>query len=273
MKRAIVLGLAMVIVMGIWGCGKEEAQVVDYVEIAPKQSEPLILIPENYEEETQESMQTQSQEEVTAFADLKDTVYEIRDGFFEDGVKKIEYPVVVGMADEGLQQKINQNIENIVKHVEQIEGLSSYNIEYKIATKGTGILSLVFEGNYNGTNQAYPVNFVKTLNIDMTTGDNLRLKDYADMAMIVSGLEQDYGYEVMSENVEKADFSMFLNNGYMTDYAMMLLDFDADFKNPDMKPTGYSCIKDNHLVMFMETEHAMGDYVEIQFSAALTGNR
>lgn len=260
----------MAMVMGVWSCGKEEAQVVDYVEIAPKESEPLILIPENYQEETMESTQPQSQDEVTAFADLKEAVYEIQDAFFEEGVVKLKYPLIIGMADEALQQKVNQNIENAVKHVEQKEGLSTYTIEYEIATKGTGILSIVFRGYYNGTNQAYPVQFVKTLNIDMTTGENLRLKDYADMALVVSCLEQDYGYEIMSQGVEKSDFSGFLNNGYMTDYAMILLDFDVDFKNLDMEPTGYSCIKDNHLVMFIETEHVMGDYAEIQFEDTLT---
>ncbi len=41
------------------------------------------------------------------------------------------------------------------------------------------------------------------------------LKDYAEMAQIVSGLETASGYEIISEGVDMADFSAFLNNVYV----------------------------------------------------------
>jgi hypothetical protein len=48
----------------------------------------------------------------------------------------------------------------------------------------------------------------------------------------------------------------------MTDYAMLLLDYDTN-------TSGYSAIRDNHLVLFIEAEHAMGDYVELEFEKDL----
>ena len=48
-----------------------------------------------------------------------------------------------------------------------------------------------------------------------------------------------------------------------------LIQEDVDFKNLSLIPTGYSCIRDNHLVLFVEAEHSMGDYVEIVFNAEL----
>ncbi len=65
--------------------------------------------------------------------------------------------------------------------------------------------------------------------------------------------------------MEPGDFSAFLNNGAMTDYAIMLLDYDIDFDSSEMVPTGYSAIRDNHLILFVKAEHAMGDYVELEF--------
>ena len=108
-------------------------------------------------------------------------------------------------------------------------------------------------------------NLIRTMNLDLTTGRNLRLKDYADMAQIVSGLETASGYEIISEGVDMADFSAFLNNGYVTDYAMTLLDYDVDWNNQELIPAGYSAIRNNHVVLFVEAEHAMGDYVELEF--------
>ena len=61
------------------------------------------------------------------------------------------------------------------------------------------------------------------------------------------------------------NFSAFLNNGYVTDYAMTLLDYDVDWNNQELIPVGYSAIRNNHVVLFVEAEHAMGDYVELEF--------
>lgn len=86
---------------------------------------------------------------------------------------------------------------------------------------------------------------------------------------MVSCLELADGYSVENDGVDMADFSAFLNNGSVTDYAMTLLDFDIDFENLDLIPAGYSAVRGNHLVLFIEAEHAMGDYVEIVFDKNL----
>lgn len=86
---------------------------------------------------------------------------------------------------------------------------------------------------------------------------------------MVSCLELADGYSVKNDGVGKADFSAYLNNGAVTDYAMTLLDYDIDFDNIELAPAGYSAVRDNHLVLFIEAEHAMGDYVELEFDKNL----
>ena len=149
------------------------------------------------------------------------------------------------------------------------EGMTAFEYSYETVSKGAGVVSFVFKGYVNYEGNPYPINDVKTLNLNLITGENVRLKDYADVATVVSALETGWGYEVASEGILKDDFSAFLNNGYVTDYAMTLLDYDMDLKNMTFVPAGFSCIKDNHLVLFVETEHAMGDYVEITFNEEL----
>ena len=273
MRRAWYFCMIGLLAGMLVGCGKQQTETVEYVEIAPQETIPIVVIPEGLEEEESE---TESEEETTetetavAFADEKSVVYEVTETSYEDGVIKLTYPQITGMDDETLQNSMNQAIEQEVKSDITMEGLSAYELNYEIATQGKGVFSVILRGYYNRNNQAYPVQFVKTFNLDMTTGKNLRLKDYADVAKVVSCLEQDYGYEILSEGVEMSDFSAFLNNGYMTDYAITLLDYDVDFAANQLETVGYSCIRDNRLVLFIETEHAMGDYVELVFTEPLT---
>ena len=269
-QAAVLMG--MILCMG--GCGKQQAEdmesTVDFGELLPEQSEPVIIRESQPQTETEVETQTQTEEETVAFADEQSVNYDVESVTYEDTVNgscqvKLVYPQLKNMENTELQDTINENMKQMVMQDISEDGLSAYELQYETATQGTGILSVIFRGycNYEGT--AHPSNLIRTVNLDLTTGKNLRLKDYADMAQIVSGLETGSGYEILSEGVDSADFSAFLNNGYVTDYAMTLLDYDVDWNNLSLIPTGYSAIRNNHVVLFVEAEHAMGDYVELEF--------
>lgn len=277
-KKWFIILIAMICLTGCGQQSEEQSEsTVDFVELLPQQSEPIIIREPQLEEQTlteEEETTTTEEETVIPFADRNEVNYSVESAGYEDtlngnGEVKVEYPQLADMADADLQNRINENIRQMALQGTQEEGLKAYELSYEIATQGSGILSVIFRGysNYEGT--AYPDNIVKTLNLDLTTGNNLRLKDYADIAQIVSGLETTSDYEIVSPDVEMSDFAAFLNNGYVTDYAMTLLDYDADFGNSSLIPAGYSCIRNNHVVLFVETEHAMGDYVEIEFMGEL----
>ena len=260
----------------LMGCGKQQEaaleETIDFVDLLPEQSEPVIIREPQTQEQnkTEEESQTAMQEEeITPFADRNVVSYALESASFEEGIVKVEYPQFTDMENADLQSQMNEKIRQAVMQGSDEEGLSAYELSYEIATAGQGIVSVVFRGYVNYEGAAHPSNIAKTLNLDLTTGDNLRLKDYADIAGIVSGLENASGYAIISEGVDQADFSAFLNNGYVTDYAITMLDYDVDFSNLSLIPTGYSCIRDNHVVLFIEAEHAMGDFVEIEFDSEL----
>ena len=282
MKRAGLLLACGVVACGVFGCGqKEEASqlenVVEFEQIMPEESEPVII-----RDEVSAAVETPTEEETTTIAEEEEIVpwvdrmageqavsYSIETAVHEEGIVKVTYPQLSGMENTEIQAKLNEGIRQTILQGSNAEGLSAYEYSYETASKGTGVVSFVFKGYENYEGSAYPINEVKTLNLNLLTGETVRLKDYADVATIVSALEMDMGYEVVSEGISKEDFSAFLNNGYVTDYAITMLDYDVDFKNLSLIPTGYSCIRDNHLVLFVETEHAMGDYVEIIFDEEL----
>lgn len=281
MKKKGFIILCGVLILGLCGCGKKEEPasaeaVVEFKEITPEESEPVIIRdeqPKADEEETQEETTTTEPEEVVPWVDRmageQEVSYTVETAVYEEGIVKVTYPQLTGMQNEEIQSKLNEGIKQAVLQGSTQEGLSAYELKYETASMGAGVVSFVLRGYVNYEGSAYPVNEIKTLNLNLLTGENLRLKDYADVATVVSSLETAQGYEMASEEIGKEDFSAFLNNGYVTDYAMTMLDYDVDFKNLSLIPTGYSCIRDNHLVLFVEAEHAMGDYVEIIFSAEL----
>lgn len=270
--QQMIVALGMVLCLG--GCGQQSAEetesTVDFGELLPEQSEPIIIRESQPQTESEEETQTQTEEETVAFADEQTVQYDIESVTYEDTLNgsckvKVVFPQLIDMENTELQNTINENVKQMVMQEISEEGLTAYGLGYQVATQGTGILSVIFRGYCNYEGAAHPTNLIRTMNLDLTTGKNLRLKDYADMAQIVSGLETASGYEIISEGVDMADFSAFLNNGYVTDYAMTLLDYDVDWNNQELIPAGYSAIRNNHVVLFVEAEHAMGDYVELEF--------
>lgn len=281
-RMSIVLGL----VCAVTACGKKQPQeqpVVDLFTEETTESLPVVIKgseepTENNEELSEEigedesvTETTQESEEIVAFVDKNYVEYDVIDECYENEAVVIQYPQITGMEDVSLQNKINENIKKFILMLDKpVEEYSSYEFIFEVGTKGTGIFSVLFYGYENTKTAAYPKLVVKTLNIDMTNGENLRLKDYADYESIISCLETDSGYNVVSGNMTNEEFSLFINNGYMTDYAMTMLDYDFDFSNEYMIPTGYSYIQDNRVHILVEVEHAAGDYTEVCFDKTLT---
>lgn len=285
MRKYMVIGCILTVIMlAAAGCGgnagkkDQELIVEDYDAILSNdksqvivRNEPAADGTETAEPETESAPVTEPETEaVTPYADRiagenAACEYGIETAVYEEGAVRVEYPQLTGMADQGRQQEINERIRAAATDHRAAGDLSSLELKYETATKGSAVVSFIFRGTVYHANSAYPNNIVRTLNIDLNTGKNVRLKDFADMALVVSSLELSEGYTIINEGVEPGDFSAFLNNGAMTDYAIMLLDYDIDFDSSEMVPTGYSAIRDNHLILFVKAEHAMGDYVELEF--------
>lgn len=285
-KYLRIISISILVMLAAAGCGrnaaKEESEVPvieDFEALLYDQQTQVIVRDETNATEgdtTEEETMAVTEEEIEMVepyadraADGNDITYNIETTVYENGTVRVEYPCLAGMADAAMQQEINEQIRRAVVDTIQDENLSAYELVYETATKGSGIVSFIFRGTARYTGSAYPDRIVKTLNIDLDTGKNVRLKNFSDMAYVVTCLEQADGYTIINEGVDMADFSAFLNNGAMTDYAITLLDYDVDFDNLDMVPAGFSAIRNNHLILFIRAEHAMGDYVELEFGKNL----
>lgn len=281
MRKYMEMICISIAVMLAAGCGanadrKEGAPVVEDFDALVRDERTQVIVrdesaaaePDTVKQEA-ETFAEAGTETVIPYADRiagdGGAVYDIETAVYENGAVRVEYPRITNMADEVRQQEINEKIRKAVTENISTDNLNAYEMKYETATRGGGVVSFIFRGTKNHVGSAYPTRIIGTLNIDLNTGKNLRLKDFADIALTVTSLENATGYTIQNEGVDAADFSAFLNNGAVTDYAITLLDFDIDFDNPEMIPAGFSAIRDNHLILFMYAEHAMGDYVELEF--------
>lgn len=191
--------------------------------------------------------------------------YKITDVLYEEGDIAIHYPQIGGMKDEKVQTDWNYKLKEYAM-LEDIEkaGFVSYELDYEIATQDAELISIIFRGGFYTDGGTYPYKFKTTFNLDLRYGDNMRLKDYADVGDIVTRIESGTGYNVLQDGPSKEEVNEYLTSLYVDDYALLFLDYDYDFRNQALLPTGYSYIKDGKPVLVMEVPHAMGDFIELE---------
>lgn len=187
------------IVLSTAGCGEnadnkdKEPVVEDFDAIMrndPTQvivrDEPRTDSMETTEQETESEGEDENETQVVPYADRiageNGAVYDIETEVYEEGGVRVEYPRLTGLTDEGKQQEINDKIRGAVTGNIAADNLSSYELTYETATAGGGIASFIFRGVAYYVDGAYPNNVVRTLNIDLDSGKNIRLKDFADFA-------------------------------------------------------------------------------------------
>lgn len=190
--------------------------------------------------------------------------YELTEEKIQDEIYQVSYPQFTKMEDTDFMKKWNTMIKEEAMGNYSEEGMTSYTVEYEIATLDVELVSIVFRGTCNYENAAYPFNFAKTINIDLKTGNSKRLSEYADIDAIVKRIQEGSGFTILSEGITAEDLANYMQNEYVEDFSILLFDYDYDNNNKSLIPTGYSYIKENKPVLVINVMHAMGDYVEVQ---------
>lgn len=193
-----------------------------------------------------------------------EVTYQLTEEKIEEENFHITYPQFAGMENQALMERWNAVFREQAAGTYTRQGLKDLTVTYEVMTQDVDILSVVFRGSYLYENAAYPVAFAKTINIDLRTGESLRLSQFSDVDEIVSAIQSGTGCTVLTEGIAKEDFQAYMNNSYSDDFAILLFDYDYDSTNKNLIPTGYSYILENKPVLVVNVMHAMGDYVEIQ---------
>lgn len=196
--------------------------------------------------------------------DYVQATYSVIDGLLEENGTIFCYPQLQGCSDTELQEKWNSIIEEKVETMagELGEG-ASLSGNYEVKTMNDELLSLLLSGEISGAGAAYPSRFQFTYNIDMKTGEGIRLAHYRDVDQIAEDMMNGKNYTVSGELSAEFQARLTVLYGDAAQLAAALRGFDFG-KGQEQYPAGYSWQEDGKTWLCMEVPHALGDYVNVE---------
>ena len=188
--------------------------------------------------------------------------YEIeRKELSKSGIR-ISYPQIAGLSNTEIQEKWNELIEGHArKALGDAEEGSSLEVSYAVKTKNDQMLSILIEGYYSTEGAAYPTCFRYTYNIDLNSGESIRLAYVRDADELAKELLAGKGYQVEGELGEEFKERLTILYGDEEQLADALRDFD--YGENRETPAGFSYHQDGKVHLCIEVPHALGDYVDV----------
>lgn len=194
--------------------------------------------------------------------------YKVVDAKLErDGVS-ITYPQIEGLGDARMQEKWNDIIRSTEERA--MEGWlsggesqdDSYEVSYVVKTMTPDTLSILMNGNICEQGATHPYSFKYTYNIDLNTGESIRLADHVDVDRLAENLFAGTGYYVEESAADY--FRERLEAIYGTPDSLARSLAGYDYAEDGSAPYGYSYLENGKVWICMEVPHALGDYMEIE---------
>ncbi len=190
--------------------------------------------------------------------------YSVSDGLLQKDKVNFCYPQLQNCTDTELQEKWNRIIKEKVESMaeELKEGASLYG-KYDIKTMNDELLSILFSGDISNPGVSYSSRFQFTYNIDMKTGESIRLAHYRDVDQIAEDMMNGKNYTVSGELASEFQARLTVLYGDARQLAAALRGFDFG-KGQEQYPGGYSWQEDGKTWLSIEVPHALGDYVNVE---------
>lgn len=174
----------------------------------------------------------------------------------------ISYPQIAELSDGEVQEKWNEIIEGHARTaLEQTEEGGSLEVSYKIKTMNDQLLSILIEGSYSRPGGPYPTVFRYTYNIDVNSGESVRLAYYQDVERLAENLLSGKGYTVEGELGEELTERLSILYGNQEQLADTLRNFD--YGENRETPSGFSYHENGKVHLCIAVPHALGDYADV----------
>ena len=121
--------------------------------------------------------------------------YSVSEGLLQEGAVTFSYPQIQDCSNTELQEKWNSIMEK--KAEEMAEGLaegSSLQGAFDVKTMNDELLSILVSGEISAAGAAYPSRFQYTYNIDMKTGENIRLAHHVNVNQVAEDMMNGKNY-------------------------------------------------------------------------------
>lgn len=192
--------------------------------------------------------------------------YRVTEMLLEEGNMWISCPQIEGLDDEEIQGKWNRIFLGTEERaMDEWNGIGTYEVRYTVKTMSADLLSILMEGEVYDGHADHPYTFKYTYNIDLHTGESIRLKDRVNVDKVAEDMFAGVGYYV--DESLAPHFVERLETIYETPYALARSLEGYDYTEDGSAPYGYSYMKDGKVWICMEVPHEMGDYIEIELGA------
>jgi len=205
-------------------------------------------------------------EEYLEMYDYTESSYRVKEMVLSEGDIKISCPQIEGLSDASIQGKWNRIfLGNEEEAMDAWDAGCTYEVTYEVKTMTADVLSILMNGYYNGEDAAHPYSFKYTYNIDMNTGDSIRLSDHVDVEKVAENMFAETGYYV--EESLAPHFHERLMAIYESPGALARSLEGYDYTEEGTEPYGYSYIQNGKVWLCMEVPHSLGDYIEIELDS------
>lgn len=202
-------------------------------------------------------------EEYLEMYDYAEASYRVREMVLSEGDISISCPQIEGLADEEIQGKWNRIFLGTEERaMDEWDATGAYEVTYEIKTMTKDVLSILMNGSYYADGAAYPGSFKYTYNVDLNTGESIRLADHVSVDKVAENMFAGTGYYV--EESLAPYFAERLKVIYETPGALARSLAGYDYAEDGSAPYGYSYLADGKVWLCMEVPHALGDYIEIE---------
>lgn len=205
-------------------------------------------------------------EEYLEMYDWADASYQVEALVLSKDHIEISCPQIKGLPDDQIQGKWNRIFLGTEERaMDEWDGNGTYEVSYEIKTMTEDVLSILMNGYFYEEGAAHPSSFQYTYNIDLNTGESIRLADLVDVNRLAENMFNGTGYYV--EETLASDFADRLKAIYESPGALARSLEGYDYSEDESAPYGYSYLQDGAIWLCMEVPHALGDYIEVELDA------
>lgn len=192
----------------------------------------------------------------------------------DDGKLKYKYPQITGLYDEAMQNFYNDYFKKSCTSALKDAGLDTFKGTYEVKYKTKDTLSIVFRESYLYSGAAHGYAHAYAITVNLATGNTMIPSESVDMNKATDAITNDtWTLTRSADGVTKKNIIDYFNQ---FDEATIRSNLSADnmirIKNSGGKYTVSGKTNCNSYldvngdpVLILEVNHALGDYVEVQF--------
>ncbi|MBY6931612.1 DUF4163 domain-containing protein [Clostridium botulinum] len=281
MKGIYGIILTLVLSVGLISCTEQKVSSNNIKEdntVSSEVSNEKINNKENKVDDFQKVSDTTKEEESSKNLKEKSNEYELVSKNYNKNNVKINYPEIKKFNDDEKLKSINKYLkesalkvlDDYVKEDPNLEAVN-LNVNYDVKFKNEKYISIVYEGEVNVKGTAYPSSIFYTTNVDLESGNIIRLSDYSNVNDILNKLKDPKNIKVIAENDELAaaqkDFILNIGNDNLINMVKNADFHEVNTKIESPKDGVYSYFDKDGIVISLQVNHAIGDHAEFKLKA------